>query len=370
MFLRQQKLTYCGHQPDRNPAAAISCRTEVCYPWVESTGGPVVKRRSFITLLGGAAAASTWPLAVRAQQQSAKIARIGYLTFGTAAAAAPRVEAMRAGLRELGYVEGKNILIEFRWAESVELLHEFAGELARSNVDIIFATSSTETEPARRATKTIPIVFATHADPVGLGHVSSLRQPGGNMTGLADIQPDIIGKRLDIFKETVPQATRIGVLWSPTAPSHRPVLAAAEAPSGKPGIVLLRFGVDRVDDLITAFARMTEERVGGVLVLASTLARVQQSPIADLALTHRVPSMFGGKENVAAGGLISYAPDHADLMRRSALYIDKILKGANPADLPVEQPTRFELVINLKTANKLGITVPQSLLARADEVIE
>src|SRR3954470_6732949 len=317
----------------------------------------------------GVTALVAWPFATGAQQP-AKTPRIGFLALGTPGDWSGRVEGFRAGLRELGYVEGENLVIEFRWVDTVEQLQRAADELATIQVDLIFASSSTETEPARRATKTIPIVFATHADPVGLGHVSSLRQPGGNMTGLADIQPDIIGKRLDIFKETVPQATRIGVLWSPTAPSHRPVLAAAEAASGKLGIVLLRYAVDRVDDLVTAFARMTEERVGGVLVLASTLARVQRSPIADLALTHRLPSMFGGKENVAAGGLISYAPDHADLMRRSALYIDKILKGTNPADLPVEQPTRFELVINLRTANAIGITIPSSILARADEVIE
>src|SRR6266436_7868153 len=205
-----------------------------------------MKRRDFIALLGGGAVA--WPLAVHAQQQSAKIARIGYLTFGTAAAAAPRVDAMRAGLRDLGYVEGKNILIEFRWAERVELLHELAGELARSNVDIIFATSSTEVEHARRATKTIPIVFATHADPVGLGHVESLPRPCGNMTGLADIQPDITAKRLEILKETVPRATRFGVLWSPTAPSYRPVLQAAEAAGETLGIQLLTVSVSTVED--------------------------------------------------------------------------------------------------------------------------
>jgi putative tryptophan/tyrosine transport system substrate-binding protein len=185
-----------------------------------------VKRREFITLLGGAAAA--WPLVARAQQP-AKIARIGYLGFGTAAGDAPRVEAMRTGLRELGYVEGKNILIEFRFAERIELLHELAAELARSGVDIIFATSSTEAEPARQVTKTIPIVFATHSDPVGLGHVASLARPGGNMTGLADVQPDLAGKRLAIFKEALPHATRFGVLWSATAPSHRPVLQAVES---------------------------------------------------------------------------------------------------------------------------------------------
>src|SRR6266481_981224 len=179
-----------------------------------------MKRRDFIALLGGGAVA--WPLAVHAQQQSAKIARIGYLTFGTAAAAAPRVDAMRAGLRDLGYVEGKNILIEFRWAERVELLHELAAELAHSNVDIIFATSSTEVEPARQATKTIPIVFATHADPVGIGHVASLARPGGNITGLTMLLTDLVAKQLEILKEAVSQATRVGVLFGPAAPSHRP----------------------------------------------------------------------------------------------------------------------------------------------------
>ena len=189
-----------------------------------------MKRRKFITLLGGAAA---WPLAARAQQQPAKMARIGYLGFGTAAASAPRVEALRVGLRELGYIEGKNIHIEFRWAERIELLHELAGELARSSVDIIFADSSTEVEPARQATKTIPIVFATHADPVGLGHVASLARPGGNVTGMATVQPDT--KRLAIFKEALPHATRFGVLWSATAPSYLSVLQQWNLPAKSSG---------------------------------------------------------------------------------------------------------------------------------------
>src|SRR5207247_2166885 len=178
-------------------------------------------RRELIALLGGVAG---WPLCAHAQQQPAKIARIGYLAFGTAAAHGPRVEAMRAGLRELGYVEGKNILIEFRWAERIELLHELAGELARSRVDIIYATSSTEVEVARQATKTIPIVFATHADPVGLGHVASLPRPGGNITGLAGLGADLAIKALEILKEAVPHATRFAVFWSPSAPWHRAFL--------------------------------------------------------------------------------------------------------------------------------------------------
>jgi putative ABC transport system substrate-binding protein len=207
---------------------------------------PGMRRRQFITLLGGAAAAR--PLAARAQQQSTQIPRIGYLGFGTAAGSASRVEALRAGLREIGYVEGKNILIEFRWAETVDQLHGLAGELAQSNVDIIFATSSTEVEPAQQATKTIPIVFATHADPVGLGHVASLPRPGGNMTGLAMIQTDLAPKRLEIFKEVLPHATRFGVLWDARAPSYRPVLQAVEPASKALGVQLQMIPVSTAED--------------------------------------------------------------------------------------------------------------------------
>jgi putative ABC transport system substrate-binding protein len=220
-----------------------------------------MRRREIIVFAGTALFA--WPLVARAQQQP-KIARLGYLGFGTPAAAANRVEALRAGLRDLGYVEGKNLVIEFRWAGTVEQLHEAAAELARMKVDIIFATSSTESEPARRATSTIPIVFAAHADPVGVGHVSSLARPGGNMTGLADIQPVITAKRLEILKQTLPQATRFGVLWSPTAPSYRPVLDAAEAAKGKLGVQLVTVSVSTVADFDGAFARMAQQRVDGV----------------------------------------------------------------------------------------------------------
>ncbi len=286
-----------------------------------------MRRRELLEFAGTAFFA--WPLVARAQQQ-AKIARLGFLSFGTPAASANRVEALREGLRDLGYVEGKNLVIEFRWSTTVEQMHEGADELARMKVDIIFATSSTEAESARRATSTIPIVFATHADPVGVGRVSSLARPGGNMTGLADLQPVITPKRLEILKATVPQVTRFGVLWSPTAPSYRPFLEAAEATGRKLGVRLL----------------------------------------AELALKHRLPTMFEPTENVVAGGLMSYAPDYLDLTRRAAVYIDKILKGARPAELPVEQASKYQLVINLKTAKALGLTIPPSLLQRADQVIE
>jgi len=327
-----------------------------------------MRRREVIAFAGTALFA--WPLVARAQQR-AKIARPGYLGFGTPAASANRVEALRTGLRDLGYVEGKNLVIEFRWSSTVEQMHEAAAELARMKVDVIFATSSTESEPARRATSTIPIVFATHADPVGVGHVASLARPGGNMTGLADIQAMTTPKRLEILKETLPQANRFGVLWSPTAPSYRPVLDAAETAKGKLGVQLVTVSVSTVADFDGAFARMAQQRVDGVFVVGSTLThRLNRPLLAELAMKHRLPTIFGARDNVVAGGLMSYAPDHNDLTRRAAVYIDKILKGANPGDLPVEQASKYQLVFNLKTARALGLTIPPSILARADEVIE
>ena len=325
------------------------------------------KRRELIALLGGAIG---WPLIAHAQPAS-KVWRIGYLGFGTAAAFADRAEALRAGLRDLGYIEGKNIVIEFRWAETVEQLQEAAAELVRMNVDVIFATSSAETEHAKQATNTIPIVFATHADPVGLGHVASLPRPGGNITGLSVQLTETTAKQLEILKETMPQATRIGVLWSSTAPSYRPFLQAAEAASGKLSVQLLTAGVSTVADFDGAFATMARDRVDGVLVHGSSLtARHNPRLLAELALKHRLPTIFSITSNVEAGGLMSYASDTLDLTRRSAAYIDNILKGAKPADLPVEQASRYQLVINLKTANALGLTIPPAILARADEVIE
>ena len=326
-----------------------------------------MRRRAFIKVIVGTAVA--WPLAVRAQQP-AKVPRIGFLRFGPASANAGRVEALRAGLRELGYVEGKTIVIEFGWAETVDQLHERAAELVRINVDVIFALSSTETNAARQATKTIPIVFGTHADPVGLGHVASLARPGGNITGLTVLQTDLTAKALEIFKEALPQATRFGVLSSPTAPSHRPTLQAAEAAGTKLRVQLHMVAVRTVEDFEGAFATMARERVGGFFVAASAFTVSQRALLAELALKHRLPSMFGARDNVEAGGLMSYAPDQNDLTRRAAAYIDKILKGAKPADLPVEQASKYELVINLKTAKALGLTIAESFLLRADEVIE
>jgi putative ABC transport system substrate-binding protein len=239
------------------------------------------------------------------------------------------------------------------------------------NVDVIFSTSSTETERAKQATSTIPIVFATHADPVGLGHVASLPRPGGNITGLSVVQTELTEKAMEILKETVPHATRFGVLWTPTAPSGRPTLQAAQAAGEKLGVQVEAVSVLTVADFAGAFATMARDRVDAVLVHGSALTARHNNPLlAELALKHRLPSVFQVRSNVEAGGLMAYAPDLVDLTRRSAVYIDKILKGAKPADLPVERASRYQLVINLKTANALGLTIPPSILARADEVIE
>jgi putative ABC transport system substrate-binding protein len=325
-----------------------------------------VNRRAFITLLGGAAA---WPLAARAQQPQ-KVARIGFLGLGPASAWSDRLGALRAGLGDLGWVEGKNILIEFRWADGVEQLPQLAAELVAMNVDIIFAPSSTMVEPARQATKTIPIVFSNHADPIGTGHVASLARPGGNITGLSELTTELNVKALETFREAVPQARRIGVLWNPTTPSQVPGLQSVKAAGEKLGLALRIVSAARAEEFDGALASMTREGVGGVFVVPSPLTILERARLGELALKHRLPTMFGAKESVQAGGLMSYGPDRNDMSRRAAFYIDKILKGAKPADLPVEQASKYLLVINLKTAKALGLEIPPTVLARADEVIE
>jgi putative tryptophan/tyrosine transport system substrate-binding protein len=309
-----------------------------------------IRRREFITLLGGAAA--TWPLVARAQQ-TPKVPRIGFLGLAPASTFATRVEALRAGLRDRGYVEGKDIVIEFRWAERVEQLPELAAELVRMNVDVILAPSSIYVEAARQATKTIPIVFAVHADPVGVGHVASLARPGGNTTGLSSILTELAPKELEILREVVPQAMRIGVLWEPTTPSHQPALKAVAAAGAKLGVQLLMMQLHKLEDFDQTFSLMRRERLGGFLCLASSLFFSQRAPMAELAIKHRLPGMFGDVEYVEAGGLMSYRADLLDQFRRSGFYIDRILKGTSPADLPVELPTKFTLAINLRTAKAL-----------------
>jgi putative ABC transport system substrate-binding protein len=326
-----------------------------------------LKRRDFISLIGGAAVA--WPLAVRAQQPAMPV--IGFLGLQPASAFTGRIEALRKGLRELGYVEGKNLLIDFEWAETVDQLPGIARRLVEKRVDLIFAPASTWVEPARQATKTIPIVFATHADPVGVGHVESLAHPGGNITGLSMVFTEIVAKELEILHETVPQATRVGVFWNPTTPSHEPALKALHAAAEMLGVRLHEVPTRRIGDYDDAIASVTGDNVDSLLVMASPISYSNNaSHLIELTLEHRLPAMFGYTENVQAGGLMSYAVDVLDLYRRSAVYIDKILKGTKPADLPVEQASKFELAINLKTAKALGLAVPPTLLARADQVIE
>jgi ABC-type uncharacterized transport system substrate-binding protein len=325
-----------------------------------------MKRRQLVTLL---ASAVVWPLPLFAQQAT-QLARIGSLRHGTAAANADRVEAMRTGLRQLGYVEGKNIAIEFRWAETVDQLPDLAAELARMNVDVIFAPSSTEVEAARQATKTIPIVFAVHADPVGIGHVASLSRPGGNITGLTMLMTDLAAKELEILKEALPQAKRIAVLWNPTTPSHPPAMQAVKDAGEKLGVALQMVPTRTAEDFDGAFALMVLERADAFLVLGSPLILLYRARLAELALRSRLPSMVAQREPVEAGVLMSYAADLNDLTRRAAAYIDKILKGAKPADLPIEQASKYELVINLKTAKAIGLTLSEAFLLRADKVIE
>jgi putative tryptophan/tyrosine transport system substrate-binding protein len=303
-------------------------------------------------------------------EQPSKVYQLGCLYYGSPAEAAQRIRALRTGLLEHGYVDGKNIKLELRWAETVERLSELAGDLVNLNVDIIFANSSTEVEAARLATRTIPIVFANHADPVGVGHVSSLARPGGNITGLSVLLTEIVAKQLEIMKQVLPHLKRIGVLVVVTAPSTRPALHAVEAAAHRLGVQVLTVPVRAPEDLDGAFKLMARERVSGYLAVQTPLIRSQRTVIAELSLKHRLAGMFGAKENVEAGGLMLYFADAVDLTRRAAAYIDKILKGAKPADLPVEQASKYQLVINLKTAKGLGLTIPASLLARADEVIE
>ncbi len=306
------------------------------------------------------------PLAPDAQQ-SQKVRRIGFLGN----APGPFLDAFRQGLRDLGWVEGQNLIIEWRWMQGrPERLPELAEELVRLNPDVILGASSTQVEPLRQKTKTIPIVFAVHADPVGVGHVASLARPGGNITGISMLMTDLSVKKLELLKETVPGATRIAVLWNPTTPSHPPALKAVEAAARLLGVELHRVEARVLEEFDGAFAAMTRERVGAFLVLGSPVYFTQRARLAELALKHHLPGIFDFRENVEAGGLMSYGADLNDMYRRSAAYVDKILKGARPADLPVDQASRYDLVINFKTAKALGLTLPPSVLVRATQVIQ
>jgi putative ABC transport system substrate-binding protein len=308
---------------------------------------------------------------VAAWAQSGKVVRIGFLS--PASASDPRMlgllDAFRRGLVELGYVEGRAFRIESRWAEGrYERLPRLAAELVASRVDVILTVAVPAIRAAMEATRTIPIVMASVVDPVATGLVVSLARPGGNITGLSNMAPDVTGKLLEILKQVVPNASRVAVLWNPGNPGNAPQLRAAEAAGQALGIRLQALEARTPDDLDPAFAAMARQRAEALLVFADVMLNEQRARIASLAAAGRLPAVYG--QEGPAGGLITYSANTPDLFRRSATYVDRIVKGAKPGDLPVEQATRFDLVIDLKAARALGLTIPQSLLLRADQVIE
>jgi putative ABC transport system substrate-binding protein len=339
-----------------------------CYsPAVTIPGVGHMRRREFIALLGVAAAA--WPLATRAQQ-AGKLYRVGFL-WDSPAVWPDALEGFRRGLRDLGWIEGQNVAIEYRWAEGrFDRLPALADDLVRRKVDVIVAPTSIYAGAAKRATSSIPIVFASHADPIGTGHVASLAHPGGNITGLSLMMTETNVKGLELLKEAVPALARVAVIWDPATPSHTPGIKAIEAAGPALGLLLQSIAIRNATEFESAFSAMIRERADGVLVLSTPLYMGAARPLADLAIKHKLPSMFGPREHADAGGLLSYSPDRTDLYRRAATYVDKILKGAKPSDLPVQQPTRFDLVINLKTAKTIGLDIPPTIIARADKVIE
>jgi putative ABC transport system substrate-binding protein len=326
-----------------------------------------MRRREFISLCGGAAA---WPLAARAQQ-AAKVYRIGFLGNSTAALEADLVGPFREGLRGLGYVEGQNILIEYRWAEGkYERFPALTAELIALRVDVIVTAGTPASLAVQKAATPIPLVMVAVGDPVATGLVASLGRPGGNITGLTSISSEMAGKRLELLREVVPKLSHVAVLWNAASPiqviDERETRAAAQAL----GMKMLSLGVRSREEIEDALTTIVREQPGALLVLADRLFLHHRTRIMDFAAQRRLPGVHAYRELVEAGGLMSYGPSYADMHRRAASYVDRILKGSKPADLPVQAPVKFELVINLKAANALGLPIPPMLLGRADEVIE
>jgi len=305
-------------------------------------------------------------------QQPAKVARIGVLAALGPYDNADRIEAFRQGLRELGYVEGKNIVIENRWAEGkVERLSDLAIELVRLKVDVIVTTGPIPTRAAKEATSTIPIVMTQDSDPVGSGFVASLARPGGNITGLSTLRPELSGKQLELLKEVIPKLSRVAVFGTSTHPGNAQILREVEFAAGGFGVKLQYLDVLSRKDIETAFRGAGKGRAEAVLMMvAGGVSLPHRTEIAELAVKNRLPAIHQNRIYVEAGGLMSYGVNFADLDRRAATYVDKILKGAKPADLPVEQPTKFEFIVNLKAAKQIGLTIPPNVLARADRVIK
>jgi putative tryptophan/tyrosine transport system substrate-binding protein len=329
----------------------------------------MIDRRTFIgSVVGGVLAA---PFAAEAQQ-SGRVYRIGYLSAPTRASVELVLQAFLRTLRDLGWFEGQNLIIEYRWADGkIERLPDLAADLVRRKVDLIVAPAGSAALAAKNATSTIPVVMIFPSDPVGLGLVTSLRRPGGNVTGTTNTPtPEIFAKQLQILTETVPHATRVAILRNPVDPSVALQVGEWEAAARTLRIRLQYVEARGPEEFDNAFAAMARERAEALLVGNDTTFLVHRARMAELAVKGRLPTMYSYRECVEAGGLMAYAVNMTDFIGRAAVYVDKILKGAKPADLPVEQPTKFELIINLKAAKALGITVPQSLLLRADEVIQ
>jgi putative tryptophan/tyrosine transport system substrate-binding protein len=331
-----------------------------------------MRRREFITLLGGTAA--SWPLAALAQQPAGRVYRVGYLAGGSQQTQLHLIKAFDEGLRSLGYRVGQNIVIEYRFADGeVQRLPALAAEMIRLGVDVIVSGNHLSTIAAMRATTTIPIVMTSSADPVSTGLVASLARPGGNVTGFSldgGNEGEMQGKRLGLLKETLPNLTRVGMLWNPDGALDPARLESMRDVAQPLGLKLVAAEARGLDTLEQAFATMVREQMQAFILVSDTVLFNFRQQIAVMALKNRLPSTSSLKEFAEAGLLLSHGPDFQHLYNRAAVFIDKIFKGAKPADLPVEQPTKFELVVNLKTAKSLGLTVTSSLLARADEVIE
>jgi putative ABC transport system substrate-binding protein len=328
-----------------------------------------MERRTFLVTLGLSVLAA--PLAAAAQQ-AGKVYRIGLLDFS---APDPARQAwwiaFRQQMRQLGYVDGQNVSFEPRWAQGGdERLPKRAAELVGLKLDLIVTGGSNAALAAKRATSTIPIVMASGSDPVALGLVASLRQPGGNVTGLTSINSELAGKRLELLRNVAPRASRIAILWDKRDPGSRLNADATEAAAKTAGLTIYSVPVDTLVGLDAAFATAVRDRAGALIIVGTARLFSYRKRIGELALKHRLPTVVGSREYLEAGGLASYGTDFPDLFRRAAVYVDKILKGTKPGDLPIEQPTKFELVINLKTAKALGLTIPPSLLLQADEVIQ
>ena len=322
-------------------------------------------RRAFITVLGGAAA---WPLAARAQQ-AGKVPTIGFLGTTTASAWGPWTAAFVQRLRELGWIEGRNLAIEYRWADGrTGRFTEIAAEFVRLKVDVI-VTGGLSAVAVKQATSVIPIVFAVAADPVGTGLVASLVRPGGNVTGLSTQAPDLVGKRLELLREAVPELRRLAILANIGYPASVIEMSAVQAAAPTLGLEVVALEIQRAEDIAPAFEAL-KDRADALYVITDALVSTNRIRINTFTLAARLPTMHGVREYIEAGGLMSYGPNYPDLFRRAGDFVHKILHGAKPGDIPVEQPTKFDLVINVATAKALGLTVSPMLLARADEVIE